>query len=292
MAKKKKASKKKAAKKVAKKVVKKATKKKVAKKTATKKASKKATKKKVSKNATKKVAKKKVTKKKVGKKSAKKTTKKKIAKKKTAKKSKAKTKKPKSKKGQIPLEMEDWPQDRDVLWNPKRFKYLNAPRPEACVFCAAANYGVAFESLVLLKNASAQVLLNKYPYHTGHIMVMPIRHVADLESLDEKEYFNIMNVVRRATSIIKKVYKCEGVNIGINLGQAAGAGIPGHLHWHIIPRWSGDTNFFPALAHTRIISESLEDTYNKLYPHFQEQSRQLSLPGSVEGKQVEFKLEE
>lgn len=277
---KKKATKKKASKK---KVV---AKKKVAKKAVSKKTSKK-------KQAKKKVVKKKKLAKNTAAKSSKKTTKKKSTKKSVTKKktkAKAKSKKTKAKQAQFPIESENWPRDRDVLWNPKRYKYLNSPRPEACVFCAAANYGVGFQSLSLYKGKSAQVILNKYPYHTGHIMVMPVRHVADLSLLEANEYMEIMHILRRSAEIIKKAYKCEGLNIGINLGQAAGAGIPGHLHWHIIPRWSGDTNFFPALAHTRIISESLEDTYNKLYPLFQEESRQLSLPGTNEWKQVEFKL--
>jgi ATP adenylyltransferase len=278
-----------AKKKVSKKATKKktATKKKVAKKSTAKKVAKK---KKVNKKVTSKkksATKKKVTKKK---KVAKKATKKKSPTKKSAKSKTVKKKSTKAKQAQFPIESEEWPKDRDVLWNPKRFKYLNSPRPEACVFCAAANYGVGFQSLSLHKGKSAQVVLNKYPYHTGHIMVMPVRHVADLSLLEANEYMEIMHILRRSAEIIKKAYKCEGLNIGINLGQAAGAGIPGHLHWHIIPRWSGDTNFFPALAHTRIISESLEDTYNKLYPLFQEESRQLSLPGTNEWKQVEFKL--
>ena len=268
------------------------------KKTAVKKAKKKVSKKKLFKKATiKKVAKKKQAKKakaKVVKKEKVKSTKKKTTKKATKKKAKKTTAKSRKKLGQkqLPLEMEEWPKDKDLLWNPKRHKYLTGPRPEACVFCAAANYGVDFKSLCLFKSSHAQVVLNKYPYHTGHIMVMPVRHVADLDSLDGQEFFQIMSLLRRSAHIIKKVYKCEGLNIGINLGAAAGAGIPGHLHWHIIPRWTGDTNFFPALAGTRIISESLEDTYKKLLPYFKEETRQLSLPGANDFKQVEFKLED
>tara|TARA_Y100000780_G_scaffold102126_1_gene92669 strand:- start:1221 stop:2096 length:876 start_codon:yes stop_codon:yes gene_type:complete len=280
---KKKATKKTSARKKApakKKVAKKATKKVASKKTAAKKQTKvKSTKKKTSKKTT--------TKAKVSKLA---TTKKKSAKKKASKKVKSATKK--TKKNQLPLDMEGWPSDRKVIFNPERFKYLNRAKTDSCVFCAAANYGPAFESLSLYKDSHVQVILNKYPYHVGHIMVMPVRHVGNLEELGETEYLEIMKMLRRSVAILKEVYNCGGVNAGINLGRDAGAGIPDHLHWHIIPRWAGDTNFFPAIAMSRVISESLAESYKKLSPHFKVDGEQLSLPGSAGEKQVEFKLEE
>lgn len=287
------AKKKVAKKKVAKKVPKKTTKKLVAKKKVSKK---KTTKKKIAKKINKKVLKKKVNKKKsakvapkkVAKKPAKKATKKASSKKVLASKKKA----TKKKNNQIPLEMDDWPMDREVVFNPERIKYLKREKTDSCVFCAAANFGPAFESLSLYKDQNVQVVVNKYPYYTGHIMVMPVRHVGNLEDLGESEYLDIMKMLRKAVSVVKEVYSCAGVNAGINLGRAAGAGIPDHLHWHILPRWSGDTNFFPAIANARVISEGLEDTYNKLAPHFGQQGSQLSLPGSISEKQVEFKLED
>ena len=193
---------------------------------------------------------------------------------------------------QIPLAMENWPMDREIVFNPDRFKYLTRVKTDTCVFCAAAAYGPAFASLVLYRDSMVQVVVNKYPYYTGHIMVMPVRHVAELELLQEAEYQALMLRIRHGVAVLKKAYRCTGVNVGINLGSAAGAGIPDHLHWHLIPRWMGDTNFFPAIAHTRVISESLETTYNKLLPYFQQGGEAENLVGNPSGQQVEFALDD
>lgn len=270
---------------------------KVSKKKVVKKAAKKSASKKTTKKTTKKITKKKVVKKQSKKtlnkkKPVKKTTKAtKVVKKNSKKSSKSKSISPQSKESQIPFEMESWPKDRDVLWNPDRHKYLTSAKPEGCVFCAAANFGVSKESLVLFKNHNTMVVLNKYPYHTAHVMVMPVKHVGELEKLEDQEYIDIQNLIRKTAKILKKVYKCEGLNIGINLGSAAGAGIPGHLHYHILPRWTADHNFFPLIAKTKVISESLETTYNKLKPHFLEQKENSPSPGSNDWKQVEFALD-
>ncbi|MFK8137586.1 MAG: HIT domain-containing protein [Bdellovibrionales bacterium] len=216
---------------------------------------------------------------------------KKASKKKTVTKKATKKKISKTPKAQVEqLSLAGWPSDRELLWNPDRFKYLKRPKSSICPFCASANVGEGFESLNLYLGTSAQTIINKYPYHTGHIMVMPVRHVASLENLSSDEYGEIMLLLRESARILKSVYKCDGMNIGINLGKAAGAGIPDHIHWHIIPRWSGDTNFFPALAKTRVISESLHDTFEKLRPEFEKLHKNKNIPGHGKSQQVEFKL--
>lgn len=165
-----------------------------------------------------------------------------------------------------------WPQERDFMSRPERYKYLRRlVKNEECVFCSAhKNYkkGQNFESLVLYENNKAMVILNKYPYNSGHIMVLPVKHCGDLIELSEKDYFSTASLLRETVRIVKKVYKCEGLNIGLNHGRVAGAGIPAHLHWHIIPRWTGDTNFFPLIAEAKVLSEELSQSYKRYSEEF------------------------
>ncbi|MCB0411991.1 MAG: HIT domain-containing protein, partial [Bdellovibrionales bacterium] len=142
-----------------------------------------------------------------------------------------------------------WPQERDFLERPDRLKYVRKiVRPKGCVFCSAAKAGVSFESLVLFKKKGTLVVLNKYPYNTGHLLVLPLQHCGDLTKLSSAKSQKVSEMVRLAAQILLKTYGCPGLNIGLNHGTAGGAGIPNHLHWHIVPRWVGDTNFFPVLA--------------------------------------------
>jgi ATP adenylyltransferase len=157
-----------------------------------------------------------------------------------------------------------WPIDRDVLFNGKRKEYHTGPKPDYCVFCEAREKGVGFDSLVLFQNKNFMAILNKFPYHIGHIMLMPARHIGKMEDLKDKEYIDLQLAIRASIAAVQNEYEAQGMNMGINLGKAAGAGIPGHLHYHVIPRWPGDVNFFPSLAHTRVISEDLEETYKRL----------------------------
>jgi ATP adenylyltransferase len=112
------------------------------------------------------------------------------------------------------------------------------------------------------------VILNKYPYNAGHILVLPLRHVGTLSSLTSEQYLDLMQTLRLAESVISKVYQPSGVNIGLNQGAAAGAGIPDHLHFHLIPRWKGDLNFFPLVAKSKVIIEDLEESYHKILKGF------------------------
>lgn len=164
-----------------------------------------------------------------------------------------------------------WPQERDVVVRPERLKYVRRMAiPKKCVFCEAASTKKHREKLVVYKGKEAMVLLNKYPYNSGHVLVMPLRHEGALEELSASEHAEISYLVKESVRILKKVYACKGLNVGLNLGAAAGAGIPDHLHFHVIPRWYGDTNFFPLIAETKLIVETLESTFAKLAPEYAE----------------------
>ena len=164
---------------------------------------------------------------------------------------------------------EIWPQERDFVSRPERFKYVRKlVEPKGCVFCEAKNKGVGQESLCLYLGEHAMVILNKYPYNTGHTLVLPVRHCGNLSELSGEEYSELSEILRSAFEIVENAYQCEGVNLGMNHGQAAGAGLPDHLHWHIIPRWVGDTNFFPLICETKVHPESLEQSYERLSKEF------------------------
>jgi ATP adenylyltransferase len=146
------------------------------------------------------------------------------------------------------------------------------PAPEAlgCVFCdfAASPRGALREKLVLLVQPHALVCLNKYPFTTSHLLVIPRRHTADLSELPAEEYDALMRLLRDACARLRRVTSPHGLNVGMNLGAAAGAGIAEHLHWHVVPRWNGDTNFMPVVADVRIMPEYLDASWQKLEPAF------------------------
>ena len=164
-----------------------------------------------------------------------------------------------------------WPCEHDVMDRPDRYRYVRKLIvPDACVFCQAQSMGPCLESLVVYQNSLAMVVLNKFPYNTGHTLIIPNRHCGELTQLEQEEYTEVMSLLRRAVNALQKSYGCPGLNIGLNQGSVAGAGIPEHLHWHIVPRWHGDTNFFPLIAETKVIPENLEQSYNRLAPLFKE----------------------
>lgn len=164
-----------------------------------------------------------------------------------------------------------WPQERDFMLRPDRLRYVRKLiKQKGCVFCSARDQGAKFQSLCIYKNDEAMLILNKFPYNSGHVMALPTRHCADLTNLSDKEYTELQKLLRRAVEIVKKEYKVQGVNVGLNMGAIAGAGIPEHLHWHVIPRWLGDTNFFPLIAETKVISEPLDVVYERYARHFKE----------------------
>ncbi len=164
---------------------------------------------------------------------------------------------------------EIWPLEKDVLFRPDRFKYVRKLiHPEGCVFCAAAKAEEAFETLCAYKSEHSMIVLNKFPYNSGHLLVIPRRHIGDLLDLKEHEYSDLHRVLKIAIQALKQVYQPGGLNLGLNLGAVAGAGIPEHLHYHVIPRWAGDLNFFPLVAETKTVIESLEMSFDRLVAYF------------------------
>lgn len=162
-----------------------------------------------------------------------------------------------------------WPNQRNVLFKPDRLRYVRRKIvSEGCVFCTANKQGVKLKSLVLGVHGTAMVVLNKYPYNSGHLLILPRRHEANLLSLTEQENRDVQELLRSAVAALEDLYVPSGINIGLNLGAAAGAGIPGHLHWHVIPRWAGDVNFFPLIAQTKVVVETLARSYERLSPFF------------------------
>jgi ATP adenylyltransferase len=139
---------------------------------------------------------------------------------------------------------------------------------DGCVFCDLLEGKGPAEERILYRGALGWVTLAKYPYNPGHLLVLPVRHTADLEDLTPQEHAEIAELLRRSVVALREQSEPHGFNIGLNLGRIAGAGIPGHLHWHVVPRWSGDTNFMPVVGQTRVLPELLEETYRKLRPRF------------------------
>jgi ATP adenylyltransferase len=140
---------------------------------------------------------------------------------------------------------------------------------EGCFLCEKLAAGDDEASYILARRDEAFAILNAFPYNPGHLMVAPRRHVADLEGLDDGEALDCHRLLARSLAVLREEMSPDGFNVGMNLGRVAGAGVPGHLHWHAVPRWNGDTNFMPVTGVTRVLPEALEDTYRKLHPHFE-----------------------
>jgi len=145
-------------------------------------------------------------------------------------------------------------------------EYIQQPnkKEESCVFCKSQVCSDGPDNLIIYRAARAYIILNRYPYTSGHVMVVPNTHRPDLDQLDRETRGEVMELANLAVRTIQSVYKPQGFNIGINQGAAAGAGILGHIHLHVVPRWHGDTNFMSTLGMTRVLPESLEDTYWRL----------------------------
>jgi ATP adenylyltransferase len=156
------------------------------------------------------------------------------------------------------------------LWSPWRMEYINAPHDEdvECVFCHLHNEDRDEKNLILGREKHAFAMLNAYPYNPGHLMVAPFRHVGEFEDLSADELRDANMLLQRSVRAMRDEMQPDGYNVGMNLGRVAGAGVPGHVHWHAVPRWNGDTNFMPVVGHTRVLPESLDDTYRKLQPRF------------------------
>lgn len=155
----------------------------------------------------------------------------------------------------------------DRLWAPWRAKYIKEvanKSPDKCFLCESLKLENPEEAYVLKISKHSFAILNIYPYNTGHVMVVPKKHTGNFEDLTEEEHADLCVLMADCIKAIKLVYQPHGLNIGMNIGRAAGAGLETHLHYHIVPRWRGDTNFMPIIADTKVVSESLDDTFKKL----------------------------
>jgi ATP adenylyltransferase len=152
-----------------------------------------------------------------------------------------------------------------TMWAPWRIDYILGEKPPGCIFCDALG---AQDRLTLYKGRRVLVLMNKYPYINGHLLVAPVRHVAGLEELDDQEAAGLLGMVRHSVTVLKSAMRPDGFNVGLNLGRVAGAGVEEHLHFHVVPRWFGDTNALTVFAEVRVIPEHIEATCAKLKPHF------------------------
>ncbi len=158
------------------------------------------------------------------------------------------------------------------LFAPWRIEYIlrGDERPEVCIFCAypADGPGRFRDHLILAATERCFVIMNRYPYANGHVMVVPARHVADPAALAAEDWQATSELLRRTASAVKTGLGAAGLNVGMNLGRAAGAGIDTHLHWHVVPRWVGDHNFMPVCADVKVMNDALEAAYERLLPHF------------------------
>ncbi len=156
----------------------------------------------------------------------------------------------------------------EQLWAPWRLSYVKAakaPKPEdICFICAGLAASDDRANLIALRTSRSVVVLNRFPYNNGHLLVAPLAHKGRLDELSGEEQLDMMEVLRRMVGVLDDLMTPDGYNIGLNLGQAAGAGLPGHLHWHVVPRWHGDTNFMPILTDVKVIVQSLDAFYELL----------------------------
>ena len=157
------------------------------------------------------------------------------------------------------------------LWAPWRMEFIEAEKPEGCIFCrfpAEEGEEADQRNLIVHRSARSFTILNRFPYNNGHVMMVPRAHVARLEDLDPADFTDLQAELRRAVGAIRAAYRPEGMNVGMNLGKVAGAGIADHLHWHVVPRWGGDTNFMPVLSDTKVMIETLESSWSRVRAGF------------------------
>lgn len=143
-------------------------------------------------------------------------------------------------------------------------RLLSSEGEKECIFCTLPREDRDRDNLILHRSRHSFIILNKYPYNPGHLMVAPYRHVANLDELGDEELMDVMELLRLSVRILRKAMSPDGFNIGMNIGKAAGAGFEGHVHIHVVPRWVGDANFMPILGNTKVISEALSNTYDEL----------------------------
>jgi ATP adenylyltransferase len=150
-------------------------------------------------------------------------------------------------------------------------EFIRAEKPAGCIFClfpAQEGEEADRRNLIVHRSSRSFTILNRYPYNNGHVMVVPRAHVSRLEDLDAATFADLQEELRRVVAVIREAYRPEAMNVGMNLGKAAGAGIEDHLHWHVVPRWGGDTNFMPVLADTKVMIEHLDESWRRIREGF------------------------
>ena len=158
----------------------------------------------------------------------------------------------------------------DRLWSPWRYRYVSTAEPSAaCIFCAKSQESDDEKNLIVYRGKFNFILLNLFPYTSGHLMVAPYAHVATLEDASEEIVTELMLLTRLSQAKLREAYRAPAFNAGMNIGSAAGAGIAGHIHMHVLPRWPGDVNFMTSVGETRVLPEDLTETYRKLSVAFQ-----------------------
>ena len=162
----------------------------------------------------------------------------------------------------------------DHLWSPWRLEYVISNKPEGCVFCHAPDRSSP-DPLIVFHAQLSYVILNLYPYNNGHLMVVPFRHQSTLAGLTRDEMNEVGALTQLSERVLREAYKLEGINVGVNLGAPAGAGIEEHVHLHLVPRWNGDTNFMTVVGQTRVLPEDIRDTARRLRPIFERLAQQF-----------------
>ena len=153
----------------------------------------------------------------------------------------------------------------DYLWSPWRMEYIKSEKtPRQCVFCEALKQNDDEEMLILARAEHSFIILNRYPYNNGHLMVVPYAHKAALNELDADTRAEMMELLSKVETMLKMEYRPDGINMGVNIGAAAGAGVADHIHFHVVPRWNGDVNFMGSVALTRVLPEDLRQTYQRM----------------------------
>lgn len=157
------------------------------------------------------------------------------------------------------------------LWAPWRMKYIKdmeAHENEGCVFCSLPQNGDDKKVYILYRGRKNYVVMNKYPYNNGHLLIVPYLHTGEQNDLDDSSALELWKLTGKCKKVLEKAFNPDGFNIGMNVGRVAGAGIEQHIHMHIVPRWNGDTNFMPVVGDVKVVSQGLEDAYDQLLPHF------------------------
>jgi len=156
----------------------------------------------------------------------------------------------------------------NLIWAPWRAKFVLGKKEKGCVFCKRLKMKDSVKNLIVFRGETCFVILNKFPYNSGHTLIVPYRHIGQIEKLNETEANEFFDLTRKTVAVVKKALKPNSLNLGMNLGRSSGAGIPGHAHMHVVPRWQGDTNFMPVIGKTDVVSVPLEPIYQAIKKEF------------------------